>query len=72
MQAPLNNKALFSLLGKSLGELSETKTTTNSALAIAKIASCMQNCLAHEVRRFNALKQYGKDVNFRDIEKEFD
>lgn len=68
---PTNNKALFHILGSVLGDLTQEKATASNALAIAKIAGCMQNCLVHEVKRYNALKQFDKEAKFREIEKEF-
>lgn len=68
---PTNNKSLFHTLGGVMEDLTEGKATASNALAIAKIAQCMQNCLVHEVKRYNALKAHNKDTIFREIEKEF-
>lgn len=68
---PTNNKALFHTLGGVLGDLTEEKATASNALAIAKIAGCMQNCLVHEVKRYSSLKQFDNEATFREIEKEF-
>jgi hypothetical protein len=70
---PTNNKALFHTLGGVLNDLAQEKATASNAIAIAKISQCMQNCLVHEIKRFNAFRDAGKlNVSFREIEKEFD